>query len=47
MLQACYAHVLRGTRDERGGFTKGRPRQGPVGQVKSRKLKYFGHTTRH
>jgi len=33
--------------DERGGFTKGGPRQGLLGQVKSRKLKYFGHTTRH
>jgi len=31
MLQACYVHLLRWTCDERGGFTKGRPRQGPVG----------------
>ena len=31
MLQMCYAHLLRRTCDERGGFTKGRPRQGPVG----------------
>jgi len=31
MLQTCYAHLLRGACDERGGFTKGGPRQGPVG----------------
>jgi len=31
MLQACYAHLLRWTCDEWGGFTKGRPKQGPVG----------------
>jgi len=31
MLQACYAQLIRWTCDERGGFTKGRPRQRPVG----------------
>ena len=45
----CYRRAMRisyveHTYDERGGFTKDR---GLLGQVKSRKLKFFGHTTRH
>ena len=31
MLQMCHAHLLCGACDERGDFTKGGPRQGPVG----------------
>ena len=49
MLQTCYAHLLAYVKHVTNEEVLRRVGQdrGLLGQVKSRKLKYFGHTTRH